>query len=240
MNMYKKVLIKLSGEWLSNKEKNLAIDYFLINKIAEQIKVLVNENYQVGIVVGGGNFWRGASAEKNGIPRSRADYIGMIATTMNALALQSVFEKKGIKTRVQSSLSIDEKVAEPYITEKAKCYLEKGEVVIFSAGTGRPYFTTDTAATLIASEVGFDVLLLGKNNTKGIYDSDPNINKDAKFFSEISYEEIISRNLQVMDITAATMAKSNNLNLLVFDIGGEDSILNVLKNKGKFTKVANK
>lgn len=236
--MYKRVLIKLSGEWLANKSDNLLIDYNSIEKIASQIIELQKKKIQIGIVMGGGNFWRGASAEKNGIPRNRADYIGMLATTMNALALQSVFQKKGIKARVHSSLNIDMKVAEYYIRDKADYQLSNNEVIIFSGGTGRPYFTTDTASTLIASELNVDVLLLGKNNTKGIYDSDPNKNPKAKFYEKITYDEILRKNLQVMDSTATSMAKDNNINLLVFDIGEENSIINVIESKGKFTKVS--
>lgn len=235
---YKRILLKLSGEWLANKEKSLLIDYSLIDNIAMQLKKIKEQNIEIAIVIGGGNFWRGASAEKNGIPRNRADYIGMLATIMNALALQSGFEKHGLKCRVQSSINIDPKVAENYITEKANKYLSSGEIVIFSAGTGRPYFTTDTAATLVASEIGADIILLGKNKIKGIYDSDPNINKDAKRYSKISYNEILSKNLKVIDATAATMARDNDINALVFDIGEKDSILNVLNEKGLFTKVS--
>lgn len=235
---YKRILLKLSGEWLSNKEKSLAIDYSLVDNIAIQLKKIKEKNIEIAIVIGGGNFWRGASAEKNGIPRNRADYIGMLATIMNALALQSGFEKHGLKCRVQSSINIDPKVAENYITEKAKKYLSSGEIVIFAAGTGRPYFTTDTAATLVASEIQADIILLGKNKVTGIYDSDPNINIDAKRYSDISYDEILLKNLKVIDSTAATMARDNNINALVFDIGTEDAILNVLNEKGLFTKVS--
>lgn len=235
--MYKRILIKLSGEWLANREKGLLIDYKLVDKIANQIKVLQKKEYEIGIVVGGGNLWRGASAEKNGIPRNRADYIGMLATMMNALALQSVFEKNGIVTRVNSAINVDGRVAEYFIKDKADICLKNKEVLIFSAGTGRPYFTTDTAAALLASEIQADVLLLGKNNTKGVYDSDPNINPNAKFYDEISYDEILQKDLKVMDLTATSMAKANNLNLLVFDIGSENAIINVLEKKGKFTKV---
>ncbi len=234
---YKRILLKLSGEWLSNKEKSLSIDYSLIENIASQLKKIKDQGVQIAIVIGGGNFWRGASAEKNGIPRNRADYIGMLATIMNALALQSGFEKHGLKCRVQSAITIDPKVAENYITEKAVKYLNTGEIVIFSAGTGRPYFTTDTAATLVASEIEADIILLGKNKVQGIYDSDPNINPDAKRYSEITYDEILAQNLKVIDATAATMARDNNIDALVFDIGEKDSILNVLNGKGLFTKV---
>ena len=164
---YKRILLKLSGEWLANKEKSLSIDYSLIDNIAIQLKKIKEQNIQIAIVIGGGNFWRGASAEKNGIPRNRADYIGMLATIMNALALQSGFEKHGLKCRVQSAITIDPKVAENYITEKAIKYLNSGEIVIFSAGTGRPYFTTDTAATLVASEIEADIILRSEERRVG-------------------------------------------------------------------------
>lgn len=234
---YKRVLLKLSGEWLANKEKGLSIDYQAIINISNQVKKMINQKIQVAIVVGGGNLWRGASAEKNGIPRSRADYIGMMATLMNALALQSVFEENDLKTRVVSSIQIDAKIAEPFILEKVNKYLQLGKIVIMAAGTGRPYFTTDTAATLVASEIKADVLLLGKNNVCGIYDSDPKINPNAKHFEAITYNEILEKNLKVMDASAVAMARDNNLSLLVFNIGDEDSIINALDEKGKFTKV---
>lgn len=182
MIKYKRILIKLSGEGFANKEKNLAIDFELVAKIASQLKIIIEKGVQVSIVVGGGNFWRGVSAEKNGIPRNRADFIGMLATEMNALALQSGFEKAGLKARVQSSINIDQKVAENYINEKTLKYLNNGEVVIFAGGTGRPYFTTDTAATLFAAEIKAEVILMGKNKVDGVYDSDPKKNENAKHF----------------------------------------------------------
>lgn len=233
----KRVLLKISGEWLANKEKNHIIDYNAVDSIAIQLKELVNSGVQIAIVVGGGNIWRGASAEKNGISRTRADYIGMLATLMNALALQSILEKRDIKTRVQSSVNIDGRIAENFITEKANAYLNQGEIVIFAAGTGRPYFTTDTAAVLVATEIKADIMLIGKNNTDGVYDSDPNKNEDAKFFTEISYNEILKRNLAVMDSTAIIMARDNKLKSLVFNIGEKESILKVMKEKGVFTKI---
>ena len=236
---YKRVLLKLSGEWLANREKKLSIDYDLVLILSKQLKKIVDKKIQVAIVVGGGNLWRGASAEKNGIPRSKADYIGMLATIMNALALQSIFEVSGIKSRVLSSINVDQKVAEPFILEKANKYLENGEIVIMAAGTGRPYFTTDTAATLLASEIKADVLLLGKNEVNGVYDSDPKVNPKAKHFEKISYGEILDRQLKVMDSTAVAMARDNNIELLVFNIGEKDSIVKTLDGKGQFTIVKN-
>ncbi|WP_426461297.1 UMP kinase [Mycoplasma hafezii] len=234
---YKRILLKLSGEGFANKEKHLAIDYELVSRIAEQLKEVVAQGVEVSIVIGGGNFWRGASAEKNGIPRNRADYIGMLATIMNGLALRSGFEHAGLKARVQSSLNIDKRVAEYYINEKALKYLEEGEVVIFVGGTGRPYFTTDTAATLYASEIGADVILMGKNNIDGIYDSDPKKNPNAKRFDKITYDEVLERGLQVMDLTATSMARDNNIKLMVFNLLEENSIVRALKGEITHTEV---
>ncbi|MEE3928262.1 UMP kinase [Mycoplasmopsis ciconiae] len=237
MMKYKRILIKLSGEGLVNKEKKLAIDYELVSNIARQLKEIVSEGVQVSIVIGGGNFWRGASAEKNGIPRNRADYIGMLATIMNGLALQSGFEAAGLKARVQSSINIDAKVAENYVNEKAIKYLNDGEVVIFVGGTGRPYFTTDTAATLYASEINAEVILMGKNKVEGIYDSDPKLNPNAHRFEKITYDEILERKLQVMDLTATSMARDNNISLVVFNIAEENAILRAIKGTIKHTEV---
>lgn len=182
----KRILIKLSGEGLSSKDEALAIDSKVVADLVRQIGEIKKSGVQVAIVVGGGNFWRGASAAKNGIPRNRADYIGMMATIMNALALQSGFELAGLKARVQSAIRIDPKVAENYILEKAVGALNKGEIVIFAGGTGRPYFTTDTTATLVACEIDAQMILLGKNGVDGIYDSDPKTNKNAKRFDTIT------------------------------------------------------
>ena len=220
----KRVLIKLSGEGLANKEKSLDIDPELINDLARQLKVLLDKKYQIGIVVGGGNFWRGASAEKNGIPRNRADYIGMLATVMNGMAIQAMLEKNGIKSRVMSSLSVDKRAAESYINEIAVSKLEKGEVVIFAGGTGRPYFTTDTTSALVASEINADIILMGKNGVDGIYDSDPKTNPNAVKFEKLTYDELLAKDLKVMDATAAAMARDNNIQLIVFNINEENSI----------------
>ncbi|AAZ44084.1 UMP kinase [Mycoplasmopsis synoviae] len=237
MIKYKRILIKLSGEGFANKEKNLAIDFELVAKIASQLKIIIEKGVQVSIVVGGGNFWRGVSAEKNGIPRNRADFIGMLATEMNALALQSGFEKAGLKARVQSSINIDQKVAENYINEKTLKYLNNGEVVIFAGGTGRPYFTTDTAATLFAAEIKAEVILMGKNKVDGVYDSDPKKNENAKHFSKITYDQILEKKLQVMDLTATSMARDNNINLIVFNLLEDNSIIKALEGKITHTEV---
>ncbi|WP_434335727.1 UMP kinase [Mycoplasmopsis agalactiae] len=236
-NKYKRILIKLSGEGLVNKEKSLAIDYDLVGDIARQLKQISDRGIQISIVIGGGNFFRGASAEKNGIPRNKADYIGMLATIMNGLALKSGFERIGLKTRIQSSLVVDQKVAENYVNEKTIKYLEEGEVVIFVGGTGRPYFTTDTAATLFASEIGAEVILMGKNGVSGIYDSDPKANKDAKKFGKISYDEILDKKLQVMDLTATSMARDNKINLIIFNINEPNAILRAIDGDIDHTEV---
>ncbi|MGX9340628.1 UMP kinase [Mycoplasma sp. 128] len=234
---YKRVLIKLSGEGLANKSKSLAIDYELVKKFASQLKKIVAKNVEVAIVVGGGNFWRGTSAEKNGINRVRADYIGMLATTMNALALQSGFENQGLQCRVLNSLTMDPKVCEVYVNERAKKYLQDGEVVIFAGGTGRPFFTTDTASTLFASEIGAEAILMGKNNVEGVYDSDPKLNPNAQRFDEITYDEILARDLRVMDQTAVSMAKDNDIELLIFNINEEDSLLKAIDGNIVSTRV---
>ncbi|AWX42543.1 UMP kinase [Metamycoplasma cloacale] len=228
---YNRVLIKLSGEGLANKDKHLAIDYELVQKFAVQLKEIVKHNIEVAIVVGGGNFWRGTSAAKNGINRVRADYIGMLATTMNALALQSGFEKNGLHCRVLSSLTMDPKVCEVYINEKAKKYLSDGEVVIFAGGTGRPFFTTDTASTLYASEIEAEAILMGKNNVDGVYDSDPKFNPNAKKYDRITFDDILTQDLKVMDRTAASMAKENNIDILIFDINEENALLRAINNE---------
>lgn len=233
----KRVLIKLSGEGLSSKENGLSIDPQIVNEIVEQIRQIVEQGTQVAIVVGGGNFWRGASAEKNGIPRNRADYIGMLATIMNGLALQSAFELAGMKARIQSAISIDQKVAENYVNEKAVKALNDGEVVIFAGGTGRPYFTTDTAATLVACEIKASTILMGKNGVDGIYNCDPKKHADAVRYETITYDEIVAKGLTVMDSTAAAMARDNAVDLIVFDITRENALLKVVKGEIPHTKV---
>lgn len=234
---YKRILVKLSGEGLTNKAKSLAIDYDLVSDIARQLKLIVDKGIQVSVVIGGGNFWRGASAEKNGIPRNRADYIGMLATIMNGLALKSGFEKCGLKTRIQSSINIDQKVAENYINEKTLKYLSEGEVVIFVGGTGRPYFTTDTAATLFASEIKADAIFMGKNGVTGIYDSDPKTDPKAKKYDKITYDQILEKKLKVMDLTATSMARDNNIDLIVFNIAEKDAIIRAVEGKIEHTEV---
>ncbi len=233
----KRVLIKLSGEGLSNKAKNLDVDPKIVKKLAFQVKELLKRKIEVGMVIGGGNFWRGVSAEKNGIERNKADYIGMLATIMNGLAIQSCLEKENIVTKIQSSLCIDQKIAETYVSKNAIKYLSKGQVVIFVGGIGRPYFTTDTISVLVATEIKADYILMGKNGVDGIYDSDPNLNSDAKKIDEITWDEILQKKLTVMDSTAASFARDNAINLCVFDINAKNAILNLVDGKLPHTKV---
>lgn len=237
MNTYKRILLKLSGESLSNPDKGLSIDYNKVKTFTKQIKVLHDQGIEIGIVIGGGNFWRGAPATKNGIPRNRADYIGMLATIMNALAIESILNKHDINAVVASSLDVDARVAQKYVNEIAIKNLKAKKIVIFAGGTGRPYFTTDTTATLVAAEINADVVLLAKNNADGVFDKDPNEFSDAKHYAEISYEEILQQNLSFMDSTATAMAKENKLKLLIFNINRDNAIIKVLQGDIKHTKI---
>lgn len=218
--MYKRIVLKLSGEALAG-EKGFGLDDATIEKIVEEIAKVRQNGTDVGIVVGGGNFWRGRQGSN--MDRSTADHMGMMATVMNALAMQDALERHGIPTRVQTALSIT-RVAEPYILRKAIRHFEKGRVVIFGCGTGNPYFTTDTAAALRAAEIGADAILLAKN-VDGIYDSDPKTNKCAKKFDEISYMDVIKKGLKAMDTTAVSMCMENKIPIIAFALGEEDSII---------------
>jgi uridylate kinase len=213
---YKRVLLKLSGEALMG-DGEFGIDPVTLENIAQQLKRIVESGVQVGIVVGGGNIWRGASAEARGMDRATADYAGMLATMINALALQDALEKEGVVTRTQSAITI-QAIAEPYIRRRAIRHLEKGRIVIFAAGTGNPYMTTDTAAALRAIEIGADVLLMAKNNVDGVYDSDPSINAGAKRFDKLSYIDALKMRLEVMDSTALSLCMDNKLPIIVFDL----------------------
>lgn len=220
MIKYKRILVKISGEALSGG-KGFGIDNSVVESVASQLKKVNEMGVAVGVVVGGGNFWRGRQAP--GMDRSTADYIGMLATSMNGLALQAELERQGVDTRLQTALTIT-KVAEPFIVRKALNHLVKGRVVIFACGTGSPYFTTDTAAALRAAEIHADVLLLGKN-VDGVYDSDPKVNKDAVRFERIGYMEVINRKLKAMDTTAITMCMENRIPILTFAAEEKDSIV---------------
>ncbi len=219
---YKRVLLKISGESLSG-EASYGIDAPTLNSIADQIKEVIQMGVEVAIVVGGGNIWRGAKAAEDGIDRVTADYAGMLATVINALALQDILERKGIDTRTQSAIGIAQ-VAEPYIRRRAIRHLEKGRVVIFAGGTGNPYMTTDTAAALRAIEIDAEVLLMTKNNVDGIYDADPHKDKKAKKFDRLSHLEALNLRLEVMDATALSLCLENKLPIIVFDLKAPRSV----------------
>ena len=223
---YKRVLLKLSGEALMG-EREYGIDSATVENIARQVKRIVESSIQVAIVVGGGNIWRGAAAEARGMDRATADYAGMLATMINALALQDALEKEGVLTRTQSAIAI-QAIAEPYIRRRAIRHLEKGRVVIFAAGTGNPYMTTDTAAALRAIEISADVLLMAKNKVDGVYDSDPLVNTAAKKFNELSYIDALKMRLEVMDSTALSLCMDNNLPIIVFDLRAPHSVERVV------------
>ena len=210
---YKRVLLKLSGEALAGKS-GFGLDFNVAKRIALEIKELVDMGIQVGAVVGGGNIWRGRSGE--GMDRTTADYMGMLATCINGLALQDSLEQVGVDTRVQTAIEMRQ-IAEPYIRRKAVRHLEKGRVVIFSAGTGNPYFSTDTTAALRAAEIEAEVILLAKK-VDGVYDKDPHKYADAKKYDKLSYLEILDQGLQVMDSTATTLCMDNNIPILVFGL----------------------
>lgn len=213
---FKRVLLKLSGEALAG-EQGFGLSPSIIKTVAEQVKEVVDLNVEVAVVVGAGNIWRGKTGSEMGMDRTTADYMGMLATVMNSLALQDALEKLGIETRVQSSIVMTQ-VAEPYIRRRAIRHLEKKRVVIFAAGTGNPFFSTDTTAALRAAEIEADVILMGKNNVDGVYSADPKMDQTAVKYDELSYLEVIQQGLQVMDSTASTLCMDNDIPLIVFSI----------------------
>jgi uridylate kinase len=225
-SVYKRVLLKLSGEALMGSSE-YGIDTSTVETIAKQLKSVVENGVQVAVVVGGGNIWRGDAAAAKGMDRATADYAGMLATIINALALQDALEKNGIVTRSQSAIAV-QAVAESYIRRRAIRHLEKGRVVIFAAGTGNPYMTTDTAAALRAVEINADVLLMAKNKVDGVYDSDPLTNAGAKKYDQISYLDALRMRLEVMDSTALSLCMDNNLPIRVFDLQAPNSIERVI------------
>ena len=232
---YKRILLKLSGEALQG-EQGYGIDPKVISEIASQIAQIVDGGVELAITVGGGNIFRGLAGAAEGMDRAQADYIGMLATIMNALALQEGLERAGVDTRVQSAISMQE-VAEPYIRRKAIRHLEKGRVVIFTGGTGNPYFTTDTTAALRACEIDAEAILKA-TQVDGIYDSDPHANPDATKFDEISYMEVLSRELHVMDSTATTLCMDNGIPIIVFNLHKPGNIDRVLKGEHVGTTVS--
>lgn len=219
---YKRVVLKLSGEALAG-EKGYGIDPETISSIAEQIKEVHDLGAELAIVVGGGNIWRGVAGSAKGMDRATADYMGMLATVMNSLALQDALEQLEVATRVQAAVEMRQ-FAEPYIRRRAIRHLEKGRVVIFAAGTGNPYFSTDTTAALRAAEVEADMILMAKKGVDGVYNADPKKVADATMFETLSYMEVLNMGLQVMDSTAATLCKDNSIPLLVFNINTNGNI----------------
>ena len=223
---YKRVLLKLSGEALLG-ERQYGIDPKRINQYALEIQSITDHGVEVAIVIGGGNIFRGVSAASNGMDRVQADYMGMLATVINGLALQSALEKSDIQTRLQTAIKI-EAVAEAYIKRKAVRHLEKGRVVIFGGGTGNPFFTTDSAAVLRAIEINADVILKG-TRVDGVFDSDPEKNKNATMFKSISFNNVLDKKLKIMDSTAFTLSKENNLPIIVFNMNKKGNLLKIIK-----------
>jgi uridylate kinase len=222
---YKRILLKLSGESLQGKA-SFGLDPEVIALYAQDIKVITDLGVQVAIVIGGGNIYRGMNEQETGIERAQGDYMGMLATVINGMALQSGLEKIGVYTRLQSAIKM-EQIAEPYIRRRAIRHLEKGRVVIFGAGTGNPYFTTDTAGSLRAIEIKADVILKG-TRVDGIYTADPEKDPTAQKYEQISFSEVISRSLKVMDMTAFTLCQENNLPIIVFDMNKPGNLLRVV------------
>ena len=224
---YKRILLKLSGEALSDNRQKLILDAKHLDIVATAIKSMYEQGVQIAIVVGAGNIWRGKLAEQIGIERSTADYMGMLGTIINALALQSAIEKTGLECRVMSAIEV-KAVSEPYIKKRAISHMEKGRIVIFGGGTGNPFFTTDTTATLRAIEIEADAILMAKNGVDGVYDDDPRTNKDAHFISEITFCELLSKNLQVMDQTAVSMIQYEDIIVHVFNMNDTNNFLRIL------------
>ena len=235
MTIKNRILLKISGEALMG-ETEFGLDVKIVNYIANEIKEIFINNYQVCLIIGGGNIFRGIQGASEGIDRSTSDYMGMLATVMNALSMQSALEKIDVPTRVQSAISMSQ-IAEPYIRRKAIRHLEKKRIVIFAAGTGNPFFSTDTAASLRASEMNCSMIVKG-TKVDGIYDKDPEVNNDAKFFKNISYIEILNKNLKVMDSTAISLAKESNIPIIVTNLNKKQSFLNAIRGVGKFSKIS--
>lgn len=224
---YRRIVLKLSGEALSG-EQGFGLDPKIVQSVAEQIKDVADLGVEVAVVVGGGNIWRGKVGSEMGMDRASADYMGMLATVMNSLALQDSLENIGIPTRVQTSIEMRQ-VAEPYIRRKAIRHLEKKRVVIFAAGTGNPYFSTDTTAALRAAEIEAEVILMAKNNVDGVYNDDPKLNKNAKKYDKLSYLDMLNEGLGVMDSTASSLCMDNDIPLVVFSITDKGNIKRVVQ-----------
>ena len=231
-----RVLLKLSGESFADDETNFGIESSTLTRIADEIARASNDGIEIGVVVGGGNFFRGVSESAKNMAQANADYMGMLATVINAIALKDALDKKGVNTRVQSAITMTS-VAEPYIRLRAIRHLEKGRVVIFAAGTGNPYFTTDTAASLRAAEIDAQIVLKS-TRVDGVYDKDPEKDSNAKFLNELSYKEVLDKKLSVMDLTAITLCEENSMPIRVFNGTVEENIYKVLKGEemGTFIK----
>ncbi len=225
MGPYKRVLLKLSGEALMG-DQSFGIDPLVLDRISGDIQSVINNGTELGIVIGGGNFFRGLAGIEQGIERASADYMGMLATVLNSLALQSALERKGVPTRVLSAIEM-RALAEPYIRRRAIRHLEKGRVIIFAGGTGNPYFTTDTAAALRASEIGAEIVLKA-TKVDGIYTDDPKKSPNAQKFLRLTYAEVLEKNLRVMDQTAIALCRENDMPIVVFDLMGEGNIMKVI------------
>lgn len=232
---YSRILLKLSGESLMG-DRNFGLDPQMLEQYAKEIKTITSIGVQVAIVIGGGNIYRGMNEAETGIERAQGDYMGMLATVINGMALQAALEKAGVTTRLQSAIKM-EQIAEPYIRRRAIRHLEKGRVVIFGAGTGNPYFTTDTAGSLRAIEINADVILKG-TRVDGIYSADPEKDAAAIRFDKLSFSEVISRNLKVMDMTAFTLCQENNLPIIVFDMNTQGNLLSVVTGQAMGTLVS--
>lgn len=233
---YKRVLLKISGEALMN-DKDFGIDPETINTVAKQIKEVRDLGVEIAVVVGGGNIFRGVqNSTKLGMDQASADYVGMLATTMNALVLQGVLRQHDISVRVLNAIKMDQ-ISEQYIRFRAIRHLEKGRVVIFAGGTGNPFFTTDTAAALRASEINAEVMLMAKNKVNGVYDKDPRKHSDAQKFDYISYDDIIKKDLKVIDTAAISLCKNNNIPVVVFDFADNTSIKKILKGEKEGTLI---
>ena len=232
---YKRVMLKMSGEVLMG-DKEFGLDSCTVKRVADDIKAVVDLGIEVCVVVGAGNIFRGVSGASEGMDRTTADYMGMLGIVINALALQNALEKLEVNTRVMSAIRMDS-ICEPYIRRRAVRHMEKGRVVIFAAGTGNPYFTTDTGAALRASEMDCDVIMKG-TKVDGVYSEDPKINPDAEHYDRISYLDVLTKNLKVMDATAISLARENDIPIVIFSVMEQGNFAEVVQGKGKFTTVA--
>jgi uridylate kinase len=233
---YKRVLLKLSGEVFGG-EKGIGVDPDVVHDVASQIADVVRSGTQIGVVVGGGNYFRGAELQQRGMDRARADYMGMLGTVMNCLALQDFLEKEGIDTRVQTAITMGQ-VAEPYIPRRAIRHLEKGRVVIFGAGAGRPFFTTDTVAAQRALEIGSEALLLAKSGVDGVYSADPRKDSTATKYETVSYDDVLSKSLAVADAAAFSLCRENNLPIIIFDLKNKGNIARAVRGEAVGTLVS--